>query len=399
MWVDAPKPAPEKTTGLRTTFLDPWAPIAFWPLAVIVVLHRVFFLALRGSMTDDFSTVYFALRRFLDRQPVYDEIYYFVDPHYLYNPGATLILSPLALPAEIELARIGFIILNALAIITALAQLTKLFGFRLHGAVLPVSIVLAFATEAVTNTLVFANINGILLLALVSYIHYLHDNHLWRAGIIIGLAILIKPVFAPLLLLPLVKIQWQTVLGGVGIPIILNIIAWPLTPGAHDYLTKTMPYLGLVRDYANSSLPGFFTYFGLPKWLELVTLIGFGSLVAIAVIMLLRIRFCQPLLWLCATSGVLLTGAFLLSSLGQMYYSMMLFPLIFTATLPKSPINSITGWVGVFLSLLHLDWGPYHQISTFQATVGWAFLIIAVGLYYLGFQRPKLLTKKMRKQS
>ena len=178
MWVDTPKPAPEKTTGLRTTFLDPWAPIAFWPLAVIVVLHRVFFLALRGSMTDDFSTVYFALRRFLDRQPVYDEIYYFVDPHYLYNPGATLILSPLALPAEIELARIGFIILNALAIITALAQLTKLFGFRLHGAVLPMSIVLAFATEAVTNTLVFANINGILLLALVSYIHYLHDNHL-----------------------------------------------------------------------------------------------------------------------------------------------------------------------------------------------------------------------------
>lgn len=388
LWVDSSASEEKQLTGIRSTFLDPWASIIFWPLAVVLVLHRVFFLALRGGTTDDFSTVYFALRRFLDGQPVYGETYYFVDPHYLYNPGATLVLSPLALLGDNELARIGFIILNALAILTALALLTKLFDFSLHGAVFPLSIVVAFATEAVTNTLVFANINGILLLALVCYIQFLHEDRRWRAGIIIGLAILIKPVFAPLLLLPLVKVQWQTLVAGMAVPIVANLIAWPFTPGANDYLTRTMPYLGQVRDYANSSFPGLVTYFGLPTWLELVALVGFGSLIAIAVVMLLRVRYSQPLLWLSTTTGVLLAGAFLLSSLGQMYYSMMFFPLIFAATLPNSPINSITGWLGICLSLLQLDWTPFHQIATFQATVGWAFIIIAVGVYYLGAHWP-----------
>ena len=161
-----------------------------------------------------------------------------------------------------------------------------------------------------------------------------------------------------------------------------------------------MPYLGQVRDYANSSFPGLVTYFGLPTWLEFVALVGFGLLIAIAVVMLLRVRYSQPLLWLATTAGVLLAGAFLLSSLGQMYYSMMFFPLIFAATLPNSPINSITGWLGICLSLLQLDWTPFHQIATFQATVGWAFIIIAVGVYYLRAHWPIMtLTSALKKSS
>ena len=79
---------------------------------------------------------------------------------------------------------------------------------------------------------------------------------------------------------------------------------------------------------------------------------------------------------------------------------MMFFPLIFAATLPNSPINSITGWLGICLSLLQLDWTPFHQIATFQATVGWAFIIIAVGVYYLGAHWPIMtLTSALKKSS
>ncbi len=373
----------DSTPTLRSTPFDSWASSILWPLAIVLILHRVFFLALQGNTTDDYSTVYHALRRFLDGLPVYDEVYYFVDPHYLYNPGATVVLSPLAIINNIELARTGFIMINALAIIAALALLCRLFGFGLQGAVFPLSLALAFVTEAVTNTLVFANINGLLLLALVGFIQMLYYQRTWTAGIILGFAILIKPVFAPLLLLPLVKLQWRTLIGGVGVSVVANAIAWPLVPGASDYLTRTMPYLGQVRDYANSSFPGFVVYYGLPQWLEWVAFIGFGALVLVAVIMLLRLRHSEPLLWLSTTAGILLVGAFLLSSLGQMYYSMMLFPLIFATTLPRSPIQSVTGWLGIILSLIYLEWEPYHQIATFQATIGWAFIIIAAGMYYL----------------
>ena len=65
-----------------------------WPLAVLLVFHRVFVLARAGHATDDFTTVWSAARRFVERVPVYSEIYEHVDPHYLYNPGATLLLSP-----------------------------------------------------------------------------------------------------------------------------------------------------------------------------------------------------------------------------------------------------------------------------------------------------------------
>ena len=57
--------------------------IAAWPLALLLIVHRVFVVALNGTPTDDFTTVFNAVRRFLDGQPVYDQAYNHVDPLYL----------------------------------------------------------------------------------------------------------------------------------------------------------------------------------------------------------------------------------------------------------------------------------------------------------------------------
>ena len=138
--------------------LAPAIAAAAWPVAVLLVLHRLFLLARAGSVTDDFTTVWSAARRFVERVPVYNEVYSHVNPHYLYNPGATLLLSPLGLISDIDLARPLFIAVNAACIIAALAWLTKLAGRPLSGPTFPVAVALAFCTEAVTNTLVFSNI-------------------------------------------------------------------------------------------------------------------------------------------------------------------------------------------------------------------------------------------------
>ena len=371
--------------------LAPAIAAAAWPVAVLLVLHRLFILARAGSVTDDFTTVWSAARRFVERVPVYNEVYSHVNPHYLYNPGATLLLSPLGLISDIDLARPLFIAVNAACIIAALAWLTKLAGRPLSGPTFPVAVALAFCTEAVTNTLVFSNINGILLLALVAFIALLLARRDIAAGVVLGLAILVKPMFAPLLVL---QLRWRPALGAIGVPVVMNLIAWPFTPGARDYLDVVVPYLKVTRDYANSSLSGFAVYFGMPRWAHALLFLLLAAAVAGAVLGLVRVRHSQDLLYLAVGSGVLLAGVCLLSSLGQAYYSMMLFPALFTVFHPDSPLRSWPAWLGAALCLSPLNWSsPLHPLTgswlnTFLPTAGWAVFIVACAAWVL--LRPTL---------
>ncbi|QQU25396.1 glycosyltransferase family 87 protein [Corynebacterium ulcerans] len=366
---------------------------ALYPLAIGLVIYSVAVLGVNGSITDDFSTVYNALRRFLDGVPVYNETYYFVDPHYLYNPGATVLLSPIALGTHFAFQRLVFIIANAAAIIAALALLTRLFGYSLKSAVFPLVIALAFLTEAVRNTLIFSNINGVLLLAFVAFLRLTLDNRRWWAGIIIGLAIVVKPVFLPVLFIPLVLLHWQTLCAALGIPIVTNIVGWFLVPGASEYLSRTAPYLKEVRDYANSSLRGMAVYFGAPTWVSAFFFVLFAGLVIAGILFLLQWRSKEPLLWITSTASLLLLAGFFLSSLGQMYYSMTLFPLLFTVLLSRSPMHTWTAWIGALLVLAPFDWtssywpvvGPW--LTTFQATFGWGLLIIAISVSAMAWRQ------------
>lgn len=358
-----------------------------WPVAVVVIVHRLAVLARTGSVTDDFTTVWSATRRFVERVPVYNEVYHHVNPHYLYNPGATMLLSPLGLIPSVDAARPWFILANAVAVIAALAWLTLLSGRSLRSPVFPAALALGFTTEAVTNTLVFSNINGLLLLALVAFIASVMSGKQIAAGVILGLAITVKPMFAPLLVLPLMRREWRALLAGVIVPVALNAVAWPLTPGAGDYVTKLMPYLGQTRDYANSSLAGFAVYFGMPEALHTVLFVFFGAAVAVAVIGLARWRYSDPWLWITVTSGVLLAGVCLLSSLGQAYYSMMLFPALFTVLHRASPMHTPAAWLGAVVCLSPLSWltplmpSAGGWLNTFLPTAGWATFILAVATW------------------
>lgn len=367
----------------------PAAPIgAFaWPAAVLLIVHRLVALVPTGSVTDDFTTVWSAARRFVERVPVYNEVYHHVDPHYLYNPGATLLLSPLGLVPTTEAARPLFVTINALAIIAAIAWLTRLAGFRLSQPVLPVALALAFTTEAVTNTLVFGNINGVLLLALTGFIALTLSGRQLAAGVVLGLAIVVKPMFAPLIILPLMRLRWATVLTAVAVPAALNAVAWPLTPGADAYLTDVVPYLSTTRDYANSSLAGLAIYFGMPGWLHAAAFCVLAVAVAVAIIGLARWRYSDEWLWLTISCAVLITGVCLLSSLGQAYYSMMIFPALATAAHRASPMHTWPAWLGAILCLSPLDWGSPQRLlagswlHTFLPTAGWALFVVATATW------------------
>ncbi|MFI9404474.1 glycosyltransferase family 87 protein [Nocardia sp. NPDC052316] len=372
---------------------------ALWPIAVMTVLNRVFIKAVNGFITDDFRPVYQASLDFLNGRPVYTANFDSVDPHYLYYPSGTLLIAPVAWVHDYEKARWLFILLNAAAIILAWYLLLRLFRFTVHSVVAPVLLLAMFMSETVTNTLVFTNVNGCILLAELLFLHLLLKRRDLWAGLALGLSLAVKPTLAPLLLIALVRGQWKVFITALGVPIVLTAIAWPMSKDPEKFLSHTAPYLFETRDYFNSSIPGNGEYYGLPPWLVWGIRVGMGILVAISLWLLYRYYRDDELFFVCTASGVLLTASFLLLSLGQMYYSMMLFPFLMTVVLRNSVLRNWPAWLAVFGFMSYDKWlldRPGWQffgrdLEYLRITFGWGLLLIVIfcvlGERYLAAKR------------
>ncbi|MGN6336974.1 arabinofuranan 3-O-arabinosyltransferase [Mycobacterium sp.] len=384
-------------TGLRDWILAAFGPrtgplstptvlrLALWPVAIMSVLHRSIILSLNGNITDDFKPVYRAVLNFRHGWDIYNEHFDYVDPHYLYPPGGTLLMAPFGyLP--FTPSRYVFILINAVAILIAWYLLLRMFKFTLSSVAAPALLLAMFCTESVTSTLVFTNINGCVLLAEVLFMRWLLDGRAgrqWWAGLVIGLTLTLKPVLGPLLLLPLLNRQWRTLVPAIAVPVVVNVAAWPLVSDPMDFVTKTVPYFLGTRDYFNSSIEGNGVYFGLPTWLIVFMRILFTLLMIGAMWLLYRYyRTRDPLFWFTSSSGVLLLWSFLVSSLAQGYYSMMLFPFLMTVVLRNSLIRNWPAWLGIYGFMTLDDWLIYKYMRYGRAlhylkiTYGWSLLLI-----------------------
>jgi arabinofuranan 3-O-arabinosyltransferase len=360
---------------------------ALWPIAILAVLHRSYVLATNGYITDDFAPVYRAVINFKHGLDIYNEHFNHVDPHYLYPPGGTLIMAPFGyLPPDAS--RYWFIFFNTIAIVLAAYFLLRLFKFGLASVAAPALLLAMFCTETVTNTLVFTNINGCILLLEVLFFRWVLDGRLsreWWAGIAIGLTLVVKPLLAPLLLLPLLNRQWRVVVAAIVVPLVFNAAAWPLINDPMNFVKGTLPYILGTRDYFNSSILGNGVYYGLPMWLILLLDIVFAVLAAASLWLLYRYyRTRHPLFWMATSSGVLLIASWLVMSLGQGYYSMMLFPFLMTVVLPNSVIRSWVAWLAIYGFMTMDRWLLGHWPTTGRAleylkiTYGWSLMLIVV---------------------
>jgi len=366
---------------------------ALWPIAILSIIHRSYVLATNGYITDDFGPVYRAVVNFKMGWDIYNEHFNYVDPHYLYPPGGTLLLAPFGyLP--VDASRYWFIFFNSVAILLAAYFLLRLFKFSLASVAAPALLLAMFCTESVTNTLVFTNINGCILLCEVLFFRWLLDgkvNHQWWAGVAVGLTIVIKPSLVPLLLLPLLNRQWRALVTAVLVPLAFNAAAWPLVSDPMSFVRNTVPYIFSTRDYFNSSILGNGIYYGLPMWLILLLRIVFGLLAVGSLWLLYRYyRERDPLFWMLTSSGVLLIATFLVTALGQGYYSMMLFPFLMTVVLANSVIRNWVAWLAIYGFMTMDRWLLGHWPTTGRAleylriTYGWSLMLIVVFcvLYY-----------------
>ena len=358
-----------------------------WPVAILSIIHRSYVLATNGYITDDFGPVYRAVVNFKLGLDIYNEHFDQVDPHYLYPPGGTLLLAPFGyLP--VDASRYWFIFFNTVAIIVAAYFLLRLFKFSMASVAAPALLLAMFCTESVTNTLVFTNINGCILLCEVLFFRWLLDgkvSHQWLAGIAVGLTLVIKPSLAPLLLLPLLNRQWRALIPAFVVPLVFNVAGWFMVSDPMNFVRGTVPYIFAVRDYFNSSIQGNGIYYGLPEWLILLLRIGFG-LIAVASLWLLYryYRERDPLFWMLTSSGVLLVATFLVTALGQGYYSMMLFPFLMTVVLRNSVLRNWPAWLAIYGFMTMDRWLLGHWPTTgryleyMKITYGWSLMLIVV---------------------
>ena len=366
---------------------------ALWPIAIMSIIHRSYVLTTNGYITDDFGAVYRAVSNFRRHWDIYNEHFNYVDPHYLYPPGGTLLLSPFGFLPEFA-SRFWFVAFNSVAIIIAACILVRLFKFSLTSVALPALLLAMYCTESVTNTLVFTNINGCLLLAEVLFFYWLLSgkvSHQWLAGAAIGMTLVLKPLLAVLLLLPLLNRQWRALVTAFAVPLVFNAIAWPLSADPMGFVRNTVPYILETRDYFNSSILGNGIYYGLPMWLILLLRVLAVVLAAFSLWLLYRYyRVRDPLFWMLTSSGVLLITSWLVLSLAQGYYSMMLFPFLMTVVLPNSVVCNWPAWLGVYGFLTMDRWLMWRWPTTgrfleyMKITYGWSLLLVVVFcvLYY-----------------
>ncbi|WP_280210333.1 glycosyltransferase family 87 protein [Nocardia cyriacigeorgica] len=356
---------------------------ALWPLAVMTVLNRVLIKAVNGFVTDDYRPVYQASLDFLNGRAVYTANFDSVDPHYLYPPSGTLLIAPIAI-IDYEKSRWLFILLNAVAILIAWYLLLRLFNYTLKSIAAPALLLAMFMSETVINTLVFTNVNGCLLLAELLFIMLLLQRRDVWSGAILGLTIAVKPTLAPLLLIAAARGQWKVFITALGVPLALNAIAWPLMKDASSFLTRTGPYILETRDYFNSAISGNAEYFGLPPWLTWTMRLAMGVIVALTLWLLYRYYREDELFFVCTSSGVLLIASWLLSSLGQMYYSMLVFPFLMTVVLRNSVLRNWPAWLAIFGFLSYDKWlsdrwqSLGRNIEYLRITFGWGLLLIVV---------------------
>jgi arabinofuranan 3-O-arabinosyltransferase len=386
-----PRTSPPSTATVLRSIL--------WPLAILFIIHRSYVLATNGYITDDYGPVYRAVVNLKMGWDIYNEHFNHVDPHYLYPPGGTLLMAPFGyLP--VDASRYWFITFNTIAIVLAAYFIVRLFGYGFNSVALPALLAAMFITESVINTLVFGNINGCILLLEVLFFRWLLDGnkkHEWWAGVAIGLTLVVKPLLAPLLLLPLLNRQWRPLVAAIVVPLVFNLVAI-FSPVARfrvsdpmNFFTRTVGYIATTRDYFNSSIAGNGAYYGLPTWLILVLQIAFVVLSIISLWLLYKYyRLRDPLFWMATSSGVLLISSFLVLSLGQGYYSMTLFPFLMTVVLRNSLLRNWVAWVAIYGFMSADRWLLGHWPTTgrfleyMKFTYGWGLMLIVVfcALYF-----------------
>jgi len=173
------------------------------------------------------------------------------------------------------------------------------------------------------------------------------------AAVIVGCAVALKPIVAPLILLFVWERRWRELVTSAGLPLALSLILLPFVDHPEQIVTRGLPYVlhATATDPANASVGHLVAQLGGPDWLAIAVRV---SLVTVMLCVARRShRRGQAPVY--AATALLLAGLFA-STIVWSHHMLVLVPgLVILTRRPLAPMAvaawlllSMHQWGGVF---------------------------------------------------
>jgi arabinofuranan 3-O-arabinosyltransferase len=216
-------------------------------------------IVLGARLGFDLTVVLDAGRNLLHGRPVY------ADPLFLYLPSSALLAAPLALiPPAVAVAAGS--VLAGLALAWLCLGSVRLLAPKAPAWAGPVVLLVVLLSQAGGALMSAVNVEVVAFAALPLLHRWSADGRWVRAGALLGLTLAVKPILAPLLLLPLLARRWRSLLLAAGVPVVLSAVAVALMPARGDVPHQVLTHLtGAAQPAfagADVSLDGLFRSFG-----------------------------------------------------------------------------------------------------------------------------------------
>ncbi|KAB7850962.1 glycosyltransferase family 87 protein [Streptomyces mobaraensis] len=348
--------APDDGSPSRDGFARWIAGRASWPVRAAALLVYVLstgrMLGVRRAGMDN-AVVVRAARALLDGGSPY------ADKRFLYLPGAVFAALPQAPFGDATLSRVVPFATAALVLAGVVLAL-RIFDIRADsrlaaaltaglGLFLPFQSIVHLGNWTAASAVAFP---AALLLAL--------RGRWTAAGVTVGLAVALKPMLVPLLLLFVLARRWRALAWAVALPTAISLAAALAMPRPGLFLTKTLPFLLHGQDdYAapfDASWTAVLPRLGVPHHLAFVL----AACAAAAVLAVARLRWRQggdEALRLVECGALLMLAAFLVSRPSFLHYALVIVPaLVASVVVRGAAARSVWFWMALLPQLAGVAW-------------------------------------------
>jgi arabinofuranan 3-O-arabinosyltransferase len=309
---------------------------------------------------------------------------------YLYPPSSLLVLRPVAMLSLHELQILGLVVTAALAWAMVTATSAAL-GRRWWGLTSAVVVFALGWAQPMVAELSLENVTVICALALAAFYLLASRGQFIVAGAIIGLSLSIKPLLLPVLVVFLLARRGRALCLAIGIPAVLNAIAFAVVKSPNQVWSKLPSLLDRsgIGVELNSAWVG--VAHGLPGFATILIRLATVAL-ALAGAWWSWQQITDPATRLITTTSVLLIGTFLAGTLSENHFMLTFVPLMMTMIVPGAPMRRIACGIGALWVMGLTPPGSWFglnseaNLSAFAA-FGMALLLVTI-VVVLGRHRP-----------
>jgi arabinofuranan 3-O-arabinosyltransferase len=266
---------------------------------------------------------------------------------FVYPPSSLVLLAPLDALNRHQLT-VGGLVVTALIAWASVLVSARAIGIRLRGPATAGTLLVLSLVGAMRGEMPLENVSVLEFLALALFFLFALRSRWLAAGVVIGLAIAIKPLLLPVLVVFVLAKRWKGLGAAVAVPVALNLLALAFVRAPGQVFSK-LPSLfdrtgsGVVY---NSAWVDVARLLGLPEGVSILLRVVTAVMVVIATWLAWR-RLEDPRLRIIVSTSVLLIGAFLAGTLSEYHFMLTLVPLCMTVFIARSPMRSVVAGVGM----------------------------------------------------